>query len=162
MSEISKDSIYPKYIHAKYKSLRGSAKRRGFECKLTKSDLLDLFNQKTCYYTGRLLDDIEGSIYRRSIERIDSDIGYIKENVAAVCGPINNRIGKLKRTKCLELYRDYGIDIPDKVAKQVIRRTNCCSLSIKEFKIVYRKMVLHFLKDVIEIRNYLVEHFNNV
>lgn len=63
----------------------------GFEHNLTKEYIEDLLKQQNykCFYTGELLEDGKNIFTQPSIDRIDSNKGYIKGNVV-ICTVIAN------------------------------------------------------------------------
>lgn len=95
--ELSNETFISKYetenfpedllIAKKYQHLWKSAQRRGKEFSLTLSDVRSLVRRKTCFYTGVKFG--EGDLIK-SIDRIDSSIGYVKGNVVACTRRINN------------------------------------------------------------------------
>jgi hypothetical protein len=68
-------------IAIKYQSLYNSATKRDLAFDLSLADVGKLLTRKTCYYTGARL---KGSgVSRRTIDRLDADLGYVKGNVVA-------------------------------------------------------------------------------
>lgn len=70
---------------------KDSAYRHGFEYNLTKEYIEDLLKQQNykCFYTGELLEEGKNIFTQPSIDRIDSNKGYIKGNVV-ICTVIAN------------------------------------------------------------------------
>lgn len=68
-----------------------SAKKRQQEFSLTVEDIVEFWNKQDgiCPYTGRQMELKVGSLNTVSIERIDSKIGYTKENTILVCQAVN-------------------------------------------------------------------------
>jgi hypothetical protein len=68
-----------------------SAAKRNQEFSLTIKDIADFWNdqQQICAYTGREMTLLPSQLNTVSIERIDSKIGYTKENTILVCHAIN-------------------------------------------------------------------------
>jgi hypothetical protein len=68
-----------------------SAAKRNQEFSLTIKDIADFWNeqQQICAYTGREMTLLPSQLNTVSIERIDSKIGYTKENTILVCQAIN-------------------------------------------------------------------------
>lgn len=72
--------------------IKSRASRRGLECDLTKEFLLELLDKQhgRCARTGRILEKSDGLSQARavsntvSVDRIDSDRGYTKDNVQLV------------------------------------------------------------------------------
>lgn len=93
----NKKSIRKKYssfegrIPTFLNSCRVSAQKRGQECTITYDDLLELWNNQSgkCFYTAIKMTTQPASHYSVSVERIDSSIGYVKENVVLICHVIN-------------------------------------------------------------------------
>jgi hypothetical protein len=82
------DSIYWEL----YRACKASAKRRNLEFKLTKEEHKE-FTFEKCYYCGKLpeLRFRNGiKFYANGIDRIDSSLGYVKENCASSCKICNN------------------------------------------------------------------------
>lgn len=77
----------------KYRGKVDNAKSRGIEFALTLNDFRNLLMKKRCAYTG-----IPLTIHRQgnpcksdlTIERINSNFGYVKGNVIAVCAAANS------------------------------------------------------------------------
>lgn len=73
-----------------------AAKRRGkqkekYKCTITLDELYDIYIKQSgkCYISGRLMQTDVGSPDRISLDRIDSNKGYTKENVALACVKVN-------------------------------------------------------------------------
>jgi hypothetical protein len=68
-----------------------SAAKRNQEFSLTIKDIADFWHeqQQICAYTGREMTLLPSQLNTVSIERIDSKIGYTKENTILVCQAIN-------------------------------------------------------------------------
>lgn len=75
---------YRQTIEGRYKEYKGHAKSGGLVFDLTVEDCA-VFWKTNCYYCGDLIDGL-------GIDRIDSSIGYIKENCLPCCTQCN--IGK--------------------------------------------------------------------
>jgi len=69
---------------------RGAAKR-GHEFSLTIKDVADCWDeqQQICAYSGRQMTLLPSQLNTVSIERIDSSIGYTKDNTILVCHAVN-------------------------------------------------------------------------
>lgn len=76
---------FDSYVAFKYLAKKKNATQRGIEFSLTLSDMRNLLRRKCCYYTGvKLTDHAESCVAdKRTIERLDSDKGYTKENTVA-------------------------------------------------------------------------------
>ncbi len=70
---------------------KASAKRRGYEWRLTKKQLDKKFNDQAgiCALSGLEMQPDKLSPYRPSIDRIDSSKSYVKGNFQFVCSRIN-------------------------------------------------------------------------
>ena len=79
-------SGYDKQILKKYNSIRRGAHIRDIKFNLSFNEYLPFFN-KPCYYCGD-----EGQI---SLDRLDSSLGYIKNNIVACCTACNVMKGTL-------------------------------------------------------------------
>lgn len=75
-------------IILKMKSLKSSAARRKIPFNLTYLDVEKLLDKKTCYYTGARFSD--SKYYQRTVDRIDSNKGYVSENVVACIHGVNS------------------------------------------------------------------------
>lgn len=88
-------------IARKYLKKAENAKERGIEFRLTFTSYKNLIRAKKCYYTGiRLTAASEGGVLRptdRTIDRINSKLGYVKGNVCACCHEANNFKAVLER-----------------------------------------------------------------
>ena len=69
---------------------KGAAKR-GHEFALTIKDIADCWNdqQEICAYSGRKMTLLPSQLNTVSIERIDSSVGYTKDNTILVCHAVN-------------------------------------------------------------------------
>ena len=85
-----------------YNSYRCHAQERGLEFLISKKEFREV-SQQHCYYCGSDLTNIcksrhkSGDFIHNGIDRIDSNKGYIKENIAACCKMCN--IAKKDHTK---------------------------------------------------------------
>ena len=70
---------------------RKSAIKRKQEFAITLEDIVEFWNkqEQTCPYTGRTMTLESGKLNTVSIERIDSSIGYTKDNTILVCQAVN-------------------------------------------------------------------------
>jgi hypothetical protein len=73
------------------RNAKNSAIKRGQEFLITTEDIVECWNKqnKICPYTGREMSLEAGHLNTVSIERINSNIGYTKENTILVCQAIN-------------------------------------------------------------------------
>lgn len=91
------NEVYPEeisfeiYLATKYLRKRQNAEGRGVTFDLKLSDMRRLLKRKTCYYTQITMNEITESPHQRTIERLDSSLGYTKENTVA-CTSLANDI----------------------------------------------------------------------
>lgn len=80
-----------------YRASKASAKKRGIEWNLSKEDfdrIVDRANGK-CeltgipFSTGKVKDDARRFPYKASLDRIDSERGYVFDNLRLVCNAVN-------------------------------------------------------------------------
>ena len=69
-------------IAAKYLQLKESANKRNKEFTLTLLDVRRLMQRKTCFYTKHKFNHLDLN-WKRTIDRIDPDKGYVQGNVVA-------------------------------------------------------------------------------
>lgn len=101
----------------KYHLLKKGAVSRQKEFKLSLTDVKNLLNRKTCYYTGCKFSDIADSNTCKTIDRINPNKGYVRGNVVA-CTKIAN---SLKNT--------------------VLENGSCSLLGTKELTIMFEKFL---------------------
>lgn len=82
-------------VAKKYAQKANNARQRGIEFALSYTSIRNLLRAKRCYYTGiELTTPEKGNAIRRptdlTIERIDSNKGYVKGNVVAACHAANS------------------------------------------------------------------------
>lgn len=87
-----------------------AAKRRGkqkdkYKCSITLDDLKEIYTKQSgkCYISGRQLQTNIGSPDRISLDRIDSNIGYTKDNIGLTCIQVNI----MKSDMSLEVFANY-------------------------------------------------------
>ena len=78
-------------VAKKFMSLHSSATSRGIQFELSLNKVRQLLSAKRCYYTNKPFDDEN----KRSIDRVDNNIGYIDSNVVACELDFNQRKGDL-------------------------------------------------------------------
>lgn len=71
-------------VAKKYFEKFQNATKRGIDFDLSFTDMKRLLKETHCYYTGVELVDDRDSPLRLSLERVDENIGYTKENTKAV------------------------------------------------------------------------------
>lgn len=80
-------------IAKKLVQLKQSADSRGVEFNLSFNTVKKLLNAKTCYYTRKKFGE---GVLARSIDRVDSSLGYIDNNVVACTIEINQKKSNLE------------------------------------------------------------------
>jgi|APCry1669190288_1035285.scaffolds.fasta_scaffold86230_2 hypothetical protein len=79
-----------------------SAKDRNIDFDLTLKKVRQLLQVKTCYYTGVKFE--ENGQLARSIDRVDSSLGYVDDNVVACTVDINGKKANLTNQEIEMLY----------------------------------------------------------
>lgn len=79
-----------------------SSKDRNIEFDLTLRKVRQLLQAKTCYYTGVPFE--ENGPLSRSIDRVDSSLGYVDDNVVACTVDINGKKANLTNEEIELLY----------------------------------------------------------
>ena len=93
------------------RSCSESAKKRGHECTITAEDLLMIWEEQKgkCKYSGIPMTTQPSKMNSVSVERVDSDNGYTKENTVLVCNHINRMKSDLELEQfiylCSEVYK---------------------------------------------------------
>lgn len=89
----------------KYSSIKYNAARRGieFDVSIEYLDELWVAQDGRCYYTNEELDITSRNRSTASLERINSDIGYVEGNVAWASAEINFCKHTLTEARFLEL-----------------------------------------------------------
>ncbi len=82
------ESDFDLMVANKLHQLKNSANIRNKEFNLTFADVKRLVKRKTCYYTGLKFDQSLND-YQLTIDRIDSNIGYVRGNVVACLNAVN-------------------------------------------------------------------------
>jgi hypothetical protein len=107
---------YVARLHAKTRNNATGKARRVKEFALTQKDILEMLISQDyrCAVTGLVLslehDAAGGMPYSPSIDRIDSGIGYTRENVRIVCLSVNYAMNK------------WGTHVFDKIASEYSRK----------------------------------------
>jgi len=100
------------FLKHKTHRVRSNAKTRTIEFTLNWKDLLEIYNKQDglCYYTGLKLETEFTknqfkccSPFQLSVDRIDSNVGYYKDNIVLCCYAINNLKGEFDK-KTLKLF----------------------------------------------------------
>ena len=84
---------------------RGSAKKRGNACELEYYDLRDLWaiQKGLCAYTGWPMELTSKSQRLVSLERIDNNLGYVKDNILLVCWCANKARSGMSQDEFIEM-----------------------------------------------------------
>lgn len=97
------------------KSAKRGAATRQQEFSLVAADIVDCWNsqQQMCAYSGRVMTLESGHLHTVSIERIDSNKGYIPENTILVCQAINRMKSDFELNDFYDLCRDVAVFLGD-------------------------------------------------
>jgi hypothetical protein len=89
--------------HAKESSIR---RKQVFELEI--ADIVDCWDKQlqTCAYSGRKMTLENAKPNTVSIERIDSNIGYTKENTVLICHAINRMKSDFKLSEFVDFCKD--------------------------------------------------------
>lgn len=89
----------------KYSAIKYNAARRGIPFDLSRDylDMLWVIQQGRCYYTGEVLDISSRSGSTASLDRIDSNVGYVRNNVRWVHNDLNFMKHTLSESRFLEI-----------------------------------------------------------
>lgn len=87
---------------------RKSAKKRNQVFDLEIKDIADCWNAQLeiCAYSGRKMTLKHGQLNTVSIERIDSNVGYTKDNTILVCNAVNRMKSDFKLDSFVSLCKD--------------------------------------------------------
>ncbi|MDC7248569.1 MAG: hypothetical protein PQJ49_01460 [Sphaerochaetaceae bacterium] len=77
-------------VAKKFTKIHQSARSRDLEFAMTLREVKRLLNCKTCYFTGKPLNNIEGDPLQLTFDRIDNTKGYVNGNVVACSNEFNN------------------------------------------------------------------------
>ncbi len=100
---MTKTTITDLEVAKKLVQLQQSANHRNLDFNLTFKTVKRLLTVKNCYYTGAKFED-EGSL-SRSIDRVDTNRGYVEGNVVACTVDINGKKANLSNSEIEMLYR---------------------------------------------------------
>ena len=92
-----------------------AATKRQQEFALAISDIVDCWNSQSgiCAYSGRIMTLEAGNLHTVSIERIDSNKGYVPENTILVCQAINRMKSNFEFNDFYDLCRDVAVFLGD-------------------------------------------------
>ncbi len=105
---IARNSSPEKYLQQAFYLAKSRAKRIGWEFTIAYKDLLVLYDRQRgkCALTNRLMTHIAGQgriATNISIDRIDSCLGYIPDNVQLVCYVVNGMKSNLPQNEFVQL-----------------------------------------------------------
>jgi hypothetical protein len=88
-----------------FKAVNGGAKKRGFDVEITESDLIiQLIRQNgICTLSGRRISLLDSSA---SLDRVDSGIGYTKNNIQWIYKPLNTMKMDLPQSEFIQLCKE--------------------------------------------------------
>lgn len=101
---MSADLNLDKRVARKYLDLIETSAKRGKDFNLSLQSLRNIYRAKRCYYTGVKLTLSAGLPHSVTIDRVDSDKGYITGNVVACCGDFNNKKANINPSDVELLY----------------------------------------------------------
>ena len=102
--EGSRRSIAKKYatfegrISTFLRTCKVSAKKRGQEFSLTRQDFEEMWRDQyqLCAYSGIEMTTLPSMLTSVSVERIDNEVGYTRENTVLVCNGVNRMKSDMK------------------------------------------------------------------
>jgi hypothetical protein len=103
-------------------SCRNNSSKRGNEFDITKEDLIEMWNIQggKCAYTFFDMDLQPNTPYSVSVERIDSKVGYTKENTVLVCNAINRMKSNFEPEIFYEMCRAVVATLGDKKGNLIV------------------------------------------
>ena len=90
-------------VAKKLLQLKQSADSRGIEFDLSFHTVKRLLTARKCYYTGVIFE--ESGLYSRSIDRVDSSLGYQDGNVVACTVDINQKKANITAEEIHQIIR---------------------------------------------------------
>ena len=100
--ELVEKSVTDLYVAKKLVQLKQSADSRGIAFSLSFKTVKRLLSTKRCYYTGKLFST---GINSRSVDRLDSNLGYIEGTVVSCTIDINQKKANLTLEEIFMLSR---------------------------------------------------------
>jgi hypothetical protein len=99
-------SCFERFLSYNLSKIRSSKKH---ECSLDLEYLMGLLNiqNSRCKITNVLMDHCHNSIRSVSIDRINSEIGYVRGNIQLVCSFINLGKNKFSNNEVISLINDF-------------------------------------------------------
>jgi len=97
------------------RNAKNAAEKRQQDFLLTIQDIVDCWNSQSgiCAYSGRIMTLEAGNLHTVSIERIDSNKGYVLENTILVCQAINRMKSNFEFNDFYDLCRDVAVFLGD-------------------------------------------------
>lgn len=85
---------YKKRLHSKYQVIKDRARHRNIDFSVSREEFIEWFNEQKphCYYCGQKLEEREGwgrQHNDRTIDRMDTRVGYTLDNMAFCCRRCN-------------------------------------------------------------------------
>lgn len=86
-----KYSCFENRVTTFLRTCKDSAAKRGHEFSITREDLIEAWYEQggLCAYSGKPMSVAAGQLDSVSVERIDNDVGYTKDNTVLVCNAVN-------------------------------------------------------------------------
>lgn len=97
--------VTDKVVAVKFLNIERSADARGFKFDLKLSTIRRLLNTEKCFFSGEILNDIEGDDNQRTFDRINNRQGYVEGNVVVCCSKLNKKKGDLTIAEIIMLYK---------------------------------------------------------
>ena len=96
-------------------SCKKSSQKRNQEFRLTRQDFLDMWKKQSgmCAYTGLKMDLAPNTYFSVSVERIDSNIGYIPENTILITMAVNRMKSNFSAEFFYKMCKDVTIWLSD-------------------------------------------------
>lgn len=100
-------------VFSRYKQ---SAKERNISFEINKEDFLE-FTQQKCYYCGKEPETLSknkcnnGDFVYNGLDRVDSSLGYTKENVVTCCKQCNFSKGKTHQNEFVEWIKSVYLNL---------------------------------------------------
>lgn len=97
----------PGYLSFLVSCAKQRVKNRTYDCSLTKEDLLSIYEKQSgrCALSGKTMTWGSGSgriLTNISLDRIDNNLGYTKDNVQLLCDFVNNMKSTLNNEEIIE------------------------------------------------------------
>lgn len=96
-------------LHRRAYQAKRRSERKGISFDITDADLIELYNKQDgkCYYSGIPMERVPkiDNYYNVSIDRIDSNVGYTRNNIVLCCDSINTMKNSMPKEFFIELCR---------------------------------------------------------